>query len=188
MRTPNKPVIEQGVRDRLAKWLVTTKNSYKLLQSLGVGKRAVRTLCFSGVPSLRTALAIDCATNGECNVYSWVDTEWMEQRSNTDTEEQANGLFTLFPRAITTEERKRLRLHMVQRLGAPDRNVLAIVAKLGYPEISKQARKEQVHKRLRLPVHVEDDASEQELQRAFDRRDRLRIRVNAFIKGKRKDL
>jgi hypothetical protein len=186
MRKPRTPQLEISARMQYAAFLTQNKRAYKLLKAFGINPRRAKIIALrSETPTLREALVIDCVTNGAPNVYAWVDTEYMEQRSNELVEEEVNSMWRMWPVNTDAAYREQLRLHMVQRLGKPDRNSLAIIAKLGRAEISKQARRDAVLRILPHAVFLNEDATDEQAKRAIERLERRRARAVAYVKGKR---
>lgn len=184
--------ISEGVRARFNEFLNIGEISYLRLKALGISKHRAKTIrSFGIVPSLREALAIDCATNGQCSVYDWCETEYMVSVSAHAVDEQNKTLFhkpLAWPLAYSNEAIKELRKRLIQRLSRPDNNALSITRHVGKNALNKQRRHEILKRTELFPVSVEDDASEQELQRAIEKRERLRYRRRAFRKGTRSSI
>jgi hypothetical protein len=177
--------IAEGVRERYKQWLLTDEQAVLKLQAFGIRKlRAIAIYKLRKVPTLREALAIDCATNGEVSVYDWAETEYMVGVAQRFVSEEADRLFD-WPTNYPEEARKHLRQRLVRRLSSPGNNALAITTTLGRNIITKEARRQLVYHLSLLPISIEDDDPESKLERLRRKRERLRDRRLAFIKGTR---
>lgn len=178
----------EGVRLRYSKWLQLDKRAVLKLRSFGISRKRIFAIAHGPkLPSLMEALAIDCATAGACSVYDWADTEWMESIAHERVNSESEYLFHQpkpWPVQYTDEQLRSLRQRLITRLSLSN-NAFKVTATLGNSAIVKSNRRAIAQQISKLPVTVEDDATEQEINRAIARRERLRYRQRAYVNGAR---
>lgn len=186
-------VIQEGARNRLREWALADKNAHLKFKAFGVPAHRLYDLIFKPIaPTLREALVIDCITEGSCSVYDWVDTEYIVTKSRDAVKYEVGKLdgshfkdYAEWPRRYAARALEEARRKMVKRLSSPGLNAFSVVVKYGAPKLNAIKRNRITKNLLKIPVHVDESATDEQVKRAIEKRHRRQLRADAYERGTR---